>query len=117
MWELQHLTNLWASTACYKDTFTYFIYDTSSTSLAKLKGLFGMKIGFMSSDLKPSLISKAFVSLNVLNIIVSWDVTLRGFEIRSSVLDAATVVSLFYPEDRSSDFLENLLTYLLNCTV
>jgi hypothetical protein len=25
MWEPQHLTTLWASTACYRDTFTFFL--------------------------------------------------------------------------------------------
>jgi hypothetical protein len=25
MWEPQHLTTLWASTACYKDSFTFLI--------------------------------------------------------------------------------------------
>jgi hypothetical protein len=26
MWEPQHLTALWASTACYRETFTYFYF-------------------------------------------------------------------------------------------
>jgi hypothetical protein len=27
MWDPQHLTALWASTACYRDTFTYWKYN------------------------------------------------------------------------------------------
>jgi hypothetical protein len=26
MWEPRRLTNLWASTACYRDSFTFFFY-------------------------------------------------------------------------------------------
>jgi hypothetical protein len=26
MWKPQHLTTLWASTACYRDTFTFYVY-------------------------------------------------------------------------------------------
>jgi hypothetical protein len=26
MWEPQHLTTIWASTACYRDTFTFLLY-------------------------------------------------------------------------------------------
>jgi hypothetical protein len=26
MWEPQHLTTLWASTACYRDSFTFLLY-------------------------------------------------------------------------------------------
>jgi hypothetical protein len=25
MWELQHLTTLWASTACYRDSFAFYL--------------------------------------------------------------------------------------------
>jgi hypothetical protein len=32
MWEPQHLTTLWTSTACYRDTLTlYFIYAIAAT--------------------------------------------------------------------------------------
>jgi hypothetical protein len=33
MWEPQHLTTLWASTACYRDTFTLLTYFFISTSI------------------------------------------------------------------------------------
>jgi hypothetical protein len=26
MWEPEHLTILWVSTACYRDTFTFYLY-------------------------------------------------------------------------------------------
>jgi hypothetical protein len=35
MWEPQHLTTLWASTACYRDTFT-FLYRTIPVSFLVL---------------------------------------------------------------------------------
>jgi hypothetical protein len=36
MWEPRRLTNLWASTACYKDSFTFlpfYLYDRSGYGL------------------------------------------------------------------------------------
>jgi hypothetical protein len=32
MWESQHLTTLWASRACYRDSFTYFLFRVYRTS-------------------------------------------------------------------------------------
>jgi hypothetical protein len=49
MWEPQHLTTLWASTACYRDTFTFLLFTFTylnallvkrKETLSKLKPLF-----------------------------------------------------------------------------
>jgi hypothetical protein len=40
MWEPQHLTTLWVSTACYRDTFTYFYlltYESDSNFIVTCK--------------------------------------------------------------------------------
>jgi hypothetical protein len=41
MWEPQHLTTLWASKACYKDTFTFFTFNHRDYLLWRIDPLVG----------------------------------------------------------------------------
>jgi hypothetical protein len=40
MWEPQHLTTLWASTACYMDSFTFYIKAYSSVNASSCHGYY-----------------------------------------------------------------------------